>query len=191
MDVSLKKCMWVYGPDSRFPFVGAYSHGKRFPDGTRGFLYYNSPEAGVPPAAGELRFRVIPENAPASFVRGSDLLMDTGLPWSIHLLGMVERSDTVWGQHYQPLRQLLLKDGFVTPALLETCAAMLKKVKHQPERRSRIIHSFGQLFHIMFEQRFLFFILSKDQVQYQQYRNFCYNLPDFPPYSSGEYTRIA
>ena len=190
MDVSLKRKILVYSPDSRFPFDSICSHDTCFPEGTRGFLYYNSPEAGVPPAAGELRFRVIPENAPASFVRGSDLLMETGLPWSVPLLTMVERSDGVRKGRYQPIRQLLLDDGLITPALLGTCAAMLNKSKIPPKRCSRIIHSFGQLFHTRFDARYIsFFTLPKDQLQHQKYRN-CYDTYDVPPYS-GEYTRIT
>jgi hypothetical protein len=192
MDISLKMKMGVYGPDSGRVFGGTYTSVHRFPEGTRGFLYYNSPEAGVPPAAGELRFRVIPENAPASFVRGSDLLLETGLPWSVPLLAMVERSYVVRkGWHYQPIRQLLLDDGFITPALLETYAAMLKKNIYSPERGSRIIHSFGQLFHITFDARYItFFTLSKDQLQYHKFQNIFYGIFNFRPYS-GEYTRIA
>ena len=56
-----------------------------FPDGTRGFLYYHSPGASVPPAAGELRFRLTSGNDPASFIQGNDLRMPNSLGWGIPL----------------------------------------------------------------------------------------------------------
>jgi len=194
MDVSLKREMRVYGPGCQSPFKGTYHGFHHFPEGTRGFLYYNSPKAGVPPAAGELRFRLMPRNLPAvSFVQGSDLQVETDIPWHIPLLAMVERSECVReGRHYQSIRQLLLDDGFVTPALLKTYAAMLNtNIKH-PQRGSRIIHSFGQLFHIKFDAvLFDFFILSINQLQYKTYRGLYYDrISPNTPYS-GEYTRIA
>jgi hypothetical protein len=180
MDLSLKSKMKVCGPGCQYPFNSTY-YDNRFPEGTRGFLYYNSPKAGVPPAAGELRFRLMPGNTSASFVQGSDLQVETGLPWLIPLLAMVERSESV---HYQSIRQLLLDDGSVTPALLETCTAMSNTNEHHLRRDSRIIHSFGQLFHIRFDMTmFHFFILSMNQLQYNTYQGFYYE--------SGEYTRIA
>jgi len=174
MDVSLKFNMRVYGPGCQYPFMGIYYGFHRFPEGTRGFLYYNSPKAGVPPAAGDLRFRLMPGNTPASFAEGSNLQLETGLPWSIPLLTMVERSGSVReGRHYQSIRQLLLDDGLVTPALLETCASMLNTNDRHPKRCSRIIHSFGQLFHIRFDAtEFYFFTLSMNQLQHKIYRGF-------------------
>jgi hypothetical protein len=154
-------------------------------------LYYKPPKAGVPPAAGELRFRLMPGNPPAvSFAQGSDLQVETGLPWHIPLLAMVERSVRE-GRHYQSIRQLLLNDGFVTPALLETCAAMLNTSKYHPHRNSHVIHSFGQLFHIKFDATaFNFFVLSMNQVQYKHLGGLYYDKISFIKPYSGEYTRI-
>ena len=194
IDISLKHRMTVYGSSCQSPFVGTYYGFRRFPEGTRGFLYYNSPKAGVPPAAGELRFRLMPGNPPAvSFAQGSDLLMDTGLPWHISLLLMVERSEsTREGRHYQSIRQLLLDDGIVTPALLEMYAAMLNTSTKCPKRGSRIIHSFGQLFHIRLDaDLFSFFTLSTNQLHYNSYQGLYYDhIIRNTPYS-GEYTKIA
>jgi len=184
--------MTVYGPGCQSSFNGTYNGSHHFPEGTRGFLYYKSPKAGVPPAAGELRFRLMPRNTPASFVRGSDLQLETGLPWRVPLLRMVERSECVReGRHYQSIRQLLLNDGFVTPALLETCAAMLNTNKHHPRRNSHVIHSFGQLFHIKFDAiAFNFFVLSMNQLQHKYYGGLYYDSTSSTTPYSGEYTRI-
>jgi hypothetical protein len=192
MDVSLKIRMRVFGPGGQSPFTGSYYGSHHFPEGTRGFLYYKSPKAGVPPAAGELRFRLMPGNPPAvSFAQGSDLQVETGLPWHIPLLAMVERSESVReGRHYQSIRQLLLDDGFVTPALLEMCAAMLNTSKYHPQRNTRVIHSFGQLFHIKFDAFcFRFFTLSMNQLQYHNHGGLYYDSTSLTTPYSGEYTR--
>ncbi|KIM86971.1 hypothetical protein PILCRDRAFT_815419 [Piloderma croceum F 1598] len=170
IDVSLKTRMRVYGPGCEYPFTGL-PYGHHFPQGTRGFLYYNSPKAGDPPAAGELRFRLISGNTPASFVQGSDLQFPNGLPWCIPLLAMIDKLENIREhRNYQSMRQLLLDDGLVTPALLETCAAMLDAYKYRSPSSRRIIHSFGQLFHISFDMvSFPFFALSMNQLRYAAY----------------------
>jgi hypothetical protein len=104
---------------------------------------------------------------------------------------MVEKPES--GQKikcYQPILQLLLDDGFVTPILLEMCAILLNSRRLQ--LGSRIIHSFGQLFHITFETfDFWFWALSMNQLQYKYYRGFYfYKIGGFRLYS-GEYTRVA
>jgi len=186
MDISLKSRIIAYALGCKSTFEGSYYRRQRFPEGTRGFLYYNEPKAGAPPAAGDLRFRVTPGNTPASFVQGSDLLRPTGLPWSTPLLAMVEKPESVHtNEQYQPILQLLLEDGFVTPTLLETCATMANSSRPQPVRGSRIIHSFGQLFHITFEaSEFRFFALSMNQLQYKC-RRIYYKNTKFLPYSGS------
>ena len=183
--------MIAYALGCKSPFEGSFHQGHRFPEGTHGFLYYNEPKAGAPPAAGDLRFRVTPGNTPASFVQGSDLLWKTGLPWSIPLVAMVEKPESVQtNEQYQPILQLLLDDGFVTPTLLETCATLV--TSRHPQRGSRIIHSFGQLFHIKFEAfGFRFWALSMHQLRYRYHHGFYfYQIGRFRLYS-GEYTRVA
>ena len=185
--------MTVYGPDCRLPFRGVYHSRNRFPEGTRGFLYYHLPPAGVPPAAGELRFRLTPGDDPASFDQGSDLQMETGLPWCIPLLRIVGSSQYAQeGQNYRIIWKLLHDDGFVTPALLGTCSAMLNANKHYPFG-GRTIHSFGQLFHIRFHATmFEFWTLSMNQLQHLRRPGLYYDKHkpgQNAPYS-GEYTRI-
>jgi hypothetical protein len=187
MDVSLKTRMTAYYPCVLPAFNGRYHGDQRFPEGTRGFLYYSEPKAGIPPAAGELRFRVIPGNTPASFAQGHDLQLKTGLPWCISLMAIVENSNVRKGQHYESIRRLLLDDGFVTPALLEKCAAM-RNCKKLPVCRSRIIHSFGQLFYIKFDATsFCFYSLSMDQLQHHVYGTPYYYNSLF----SGQYAMVA
>ncbi|KIM86972.1 hypothetical protein PILCRDRAFT_815423 [Piloderma croceum F 1598] len=187
MDISSKLDIYVHTPGSQSSFRGKYYGVHRFPEGTRGFLYYKSPKVGGPPAAGELRFRLITGNTPASFVQGSDLQLETGLPWCIPLLTMIERPGSIReGRHYQCIRQLLLDDGFVTPALLKTCAAMLNSNSCRPRRNSRIIHSFGELFHISFDAFSVnFFALSKDQLRYHKYQGFYDSITRKPSYSGS------
>ena len=168
-------------------FRFTYSSNSCFPDGTRGFLYYQSPIPGAPPAAGDLRFRLTPGNDPASFNQGSDLQLPNGLPWGASLLTIAHR------QCYQPIRQLLIDDGLVTPALLETCAIMVNRIC--PVTNCRVIHSFGQLFHVDFSATDItFHTLSTTELGYRHYRSFFAeakaNRKVVAPYQ-GEYTSIA
>ena len=181
--------MNVSHPDYRSPFQSRYHGHNCFPEDTRGFLYYHSPAAGVPPAAGELRFRLTPRDDPASFDKGSDLQMETGLPWQIPLLKVIALSQIGRGPG-QLVRKLLRDDGFLTPALLETCTAILNANKHYPDTGC-IIHSFSQLFHIKFHRAvFSFWTLSMNQGQSFVRQGFYYDHPNrILPYS-GEYTRI-
>jgi len=181
--------MNIYHPNYQLPFRCGYNTRKPFPEGTHGFLYYNSPPAGVSPAAGELRFRLTPGDDPASFDQGSDLQVDTGLPWCIPLLKIVATSQKNQSQQFQPIQKLLRDDGFVTPALLETCTAMLNANNHYPN--GRIIHSFGQLFHIGFDQvKFGFYTLSMNQLQSINCGGFYHDrMKQISPYSGG-YTMI-
>jgi len=159
----------VFGPGCQHPFDGTYYALDRFPEGTRGFLYYHPPDPGAPPAAGHVRFRLTPGNDPATFIQGSDLLIPNGSPWGISLLVMA--GETLRGSpSYQLIRQHLINDGLVTPGLLETCATMIKASKDIPRRGSRIIHSFGQLFHVDFDrERFPFFTLTMNQLRHHDF----------------------
>jgi hypothetical protein len=80
-----------------------------------------------------------------------------------------------------PIKQQLLNDGLVTPALLETCTAMLDANKFIPARYSRIIHSFGQLFHVNFDMTILpLFTVTMNQLHFLR----LYITYKKPPYSS-------
>jgi hypothetical protein len=96
--------------------------GSRLPEVTRGFIYYHSP-TDIPPTAGEVRFRLTSGDNPESFKMGSDLhVRNTALPWRTTLLTTTEERKI-----YKPIRELLLADGLVTPALLTKCGEIAKE----------------------------------------------------------------
>lgn len=82
----------------------AYSVRARFPENTRGFLYYHIP-SGQLPISGELRFRITPDSNPASFEEGYDLARADGFYWRVQLFKMPEE-----------LRNLALRDGLIIPS---------------------------------------------------------------------------
>ncbi|KAJ3543102.1 hypothetical protein NMY22_g3264 [Coprinellus aureogranulatus] len=85
-----------------------------FPPATCGFFYFHRSSPRPHVAAGEVRFRVIPPDARslpsgAIFARGSDLFCLDGLnPWRIPLINVFKK--------YPGIRQILLKDGSISPA---------------------------------------------------------------------------
>ncbi|KIM86875.1 hypothetical protein PILCRDRAFT_815309 [Piloderma croceum F 1598] len=168
-DVSLRQMMQIWSSTNPpLPFRTHYicdrNRYPRFPKGTHGFLYYQPPNPGAPPAAGHLRFRVTPGNDPASFIQGSDLRLPDGLPWGISLLSIVGKSENAKSMKMWTIRQLLIDDGLVTPGLLQTCIAILNPHKNLPH--THIIHSFGQLLHVDFGRRFFdCFMLSTNQLR--------------------------
>ncbi|KIM71680.1 hypothetical protein PILCRDRAFT_820866 [Piloderma croceum F 1598] len=168
------------------PFVlrsASYYTGDRrhFPEGTRGFLYYCQPNPGAPLVAGQIRFRLTPGNDPASFIQGSDLLMPNGLPWSIPLLMIAGEKIKDQGDSATGIWQQLVDDGLVTPTLLETWGATMKASKLAPIPSSRIIHSFGQLFHVDFDLNcFYFFLLTMNQLRRQRYYGLFTEYEDHP-----------
>ncbi|KAF5342649.1 hypothetical protein D9611_002025 [Ephemerocybe angulata] len=86
-----------------------------FPPNSRGFLYYHS-RPGLPPGAGEIRFRVVDSRSASHsaadlFANGRDLLDHTGhRPWRIHMLQLYAARD------YDPVRRLLLSNGLIGAA---------------------------------------------------------------------------
>ncbi|KAF6755448.1 hypothetical protein DFP72DRAFT_1008888 [Ephemerocybe angulata] len=86
-----------------------------FPPNSRGFLYYHS-RPGLPPGAGEIRFRVVDSKSASHsaadlFANGRDLLDHTGhRPWRIHMLQLYAARD------YDPVRRLLLSNGLIGAA---------------------------------------------------------------------------
>ena len=178
IDASLKLEIRAYGRDKSLFRMHYHGH-SRFPEGTRGFLYYHSPEASDPPIAGEIRFRLTPGNDPAYFTHGSDLLCPNGLPWVIHLLAMAGSQKKLF---YQPIRKLLIDDGLVAPALLEKWDTNELHLF----RNSRIIHSFGQPFAIKFDvENFDFHLPMANQLQFVRFQGlFCHSYRRFA-YSGG------
>jgi hypothetical protein len=89
-----------------------------FPPGSHGFLYYITPP-GLPPTAGEIRFRITPTNSPASFHLGTDLLSPYGMPWRIQIFS---RANSL---SWESLCNFLLRDRQIThPVLSEMMATI-------------------------------------------------------------------
>jgi hypothetical protein len=134
-----------------------------FPPGSRGFFYYDTHMSNTPAEAGEVRFRVTSGNDPTSFSPGVDLLWPNGTPWRIPLLLIARGASTgkAGGRMYEPLRQILMKHGLVTPALLKKCDTM-NEVGHGARPSSRIIYSLGHLFSVNFHQHGLRFLCPHD-----------------------------
>ena len=64
------------------------------------------------------------------------------------------------------LRQLLLADGFVTPALLAECTKMVNANKYAVKGHTWVIHSLGQLFPVDSRRsRFNLYILTRTELQ--------------------------
>ena len=106
-----------------------------------GFLYYH--HMGIPPLAGELRFRVTNSENPYSFALGIDYT-PTGqsLPWSLPLLTLES------AQYMAVLRDLLLRDRLVSQDTLDLARTHSAKRAYQGEsnRITRMLYSFGQPF---------------------------------------------
>ncbi|KAL6298077.1 hypothetical protein BKA93DRAFT_812686 [Sparassis latifolia] len=103
-----------------------------FPPNTRGFLYYYSPSPETP-LAGEVRFRLTQDSSLTDFASGTDLLLGNGVHWRIPLLLIAS------ALRYAPMRALLLRDGLVTPDLVDRCIRLY--AKDRLLQRSQILHS--------------------------------------------------
>ena len=172
MDVSLKNHMTAYHPCVLPAFKGRYYGDQCFPEGTRGFLVLRRAKSWC---SARCRRTSLPGDSRKHACIFCSGPRSSGLPWCISLMAIVENSNVRKGRHYEAIRRLLLDDGFVTPALLEKCAAM-RNCRRLPMCRSRIIHSFGQLFYIKFNAfTFDFYTLSMDRLQHHNYRAHYYN----------------
>ncbi len=88
-----------------------------FPVNTRGFFYFfRHPRI---PMASALRFRLTQNPDPHAFAKGNDLLTEFGTPWQISLLAIAK------SPRYSILREILLRDRFVTNQLLTRCEEMM------------------------------------------------------------------
>ncbi|KAJ7110680.1 hypothetical protein C8R44DRAFT_743139 [Mycena epipterygia] len=114
----------------RFPDSGSgrgvqlrYTHSERhlpFPRHSRGFLYYSS-EPHRAPIEASVRFRLTPDETPASFLRGQDLLAPWALPWQITLLQIATLP------RYLRIREQILHEGMVTEDQLSHCRHVFRK----------------------------------------------------------------
>ncbi|CAA7270349.1 unnamed protein product [Cyclocybe aegerita] len=109
-----------------------------FPPGSTGVFYYHPPAPGAPVLSGELRFKLCRD--PAFFPTSPDLqLPDKTKPWSVNLYTLVT---TPW---WQPLGRLLVHEGLVSPAVVDTIAA-LPRLHYTND--SRTLYSLDQPFEI-------------------------------------------
>ncbi|KAI0787528.1 hypothetical protein C8Q74DRAFT_1436761 [Fomes fomentarius] len=93
-----------------------------FPVNTRGFFYFHRhPRI---PMASSLRFRLLQTPDPRAFAKGNDLLTEFGTPWQISLLAIAK------SPRYSILREILLRDRFVTNNLLTRCEEMVAPRMH-------------------------------------------------------------
>lgn len=102
-----------------------------FPEGTRGFIYYNVPPPQFPPIMGDLRFRITSSDDPSSFNCGSDLHspIKSSLPWHYPLLLLAP------SKKHEHLCEQLVAEGLVLPELLERCR-LIRRRRNTTERRS-------------------------------------------------------
>lgn len=128
---------------ARMHFIHKATEYFPFPNGTRGFYYFRDAGAKAPKIAGEIRFRVTPNESPASFPGGVDLLLPNAMPWRIPLLCISQNLA------YKGIRQTLLQDKLVDKRTIDLCRRL--QSQEPVHRSSRIIHSFGQLFSIRFD----------------------------------------
>ena len=139
---------------SRRPFtIVRAGDGRLFPSGLGGYFYYYLPMGPVPPTAGEIRFRCVPDVSPEFFNQGHDFIANPehGLPWHLPLTTIATRDS------HQVFRNILLNDRLVTGDVLARAAEMNK---HLVKARMGgmgakvpVVHSFGQPWYIDFETR--------------------------------------
>ncbi|KII92941.1 hypothetical protein PLICRDRAFT_37749 [Plicaturopsis crispa FD-325 SS-3] len=99
---------------ARLPYIQKNKGFIPFPDGTRGFLYY---QPHVPKhMAGAIRFRVTDSADAVGFCEGRDLVRPRGDPWGLPILSIC-RNVTTAG-----LRDILLRDGFLDRQTLQNIA---------------------------------------------------------------------
>ncbi|KAF5342200.1 hypothetical protein D9611_001986 [Ephemerocybe angulata] len=116
-----------------------------FPPNSRGFLYYHS-RPDLPPAAGEIRFRVVDSRSASHsaadlFANGRDLLDHTGgKPWRIHMLQLYAT------QKYAPFRQLLRTQGLLDAAWDRKAEEQVSAVNLNNLGRSTILDTISDTF---------------------------------------------
>ncbi|RDB29966.1 hypothetical protein Hypma_013753, partial [Hypsizygus marmoreus] len=100
-------------------FYNVSGVGSRFPENSRGFLYYHC-DPKLPLTSGAVRFRVTPNAHASSFTAGTDLMAADGLaPWAIWLVTIANTS------RYNGLKEALLSDGLVMPELMAHCRKLV------------------------------------------------------------------
>ncbi|OBZ72657.1 hypothetical protein A0H81_08062 [Grifola frondosa] len=114
-----------------------------FPKGTHGFLYYHSPP-WLPATCGEVRFRITEQMSASktSFRYSKDLLLPVGSHWRIPLLSIIDSGP------FTVFQEVLVNQKLLSPWLVSQCQTLQRKIwPRKIGPRSRIVHSFKQLFY--------------------------------------------
>lgn len=106
-----------------------------WPESAKGFLYYCVPEARHP-ATGQVRFRCIKRHGSTAFQKGKDLLLSSGLPWSLPVANIIKHKS------YQPLLDLLVHENHVSSELV----ASYTNLQLFPSRGRPVIYALKQPF---------------------------------------------
>ncbi|ETW85356.1 hypothetical protein HETIRDRAFT_414387 [Heterobasidion irregulare TC 32-1] len=139
-----------------------------YPTGTHGFFYYLSPVDKL--AQGEIRFRITKDDNPANFTSGKDLLLRTGLPWTISMASLLKDTHIVF-------RHLLLEEKLVPDNYFTNLAASVireSSSRRAPLRRttSPILTSFGQQFRFDFSKHTgCVYIKGEHELLYVKFKN--------------------
>ncbi|KAF5377845.1 hypothetical protein D9615_006728 [Tricholomella constricta] len=110
-----------------------------FPPNTRGFLYWHH-DPSLPPTAGGIRFRLVPEPDPTLFSTGTDLLYPNAAPWTIHLVNLA------CSGAYASMKAQLIAERLVDTTSIES----FEKTSPSPKYRwnSIFIHKLDQPFEL-------------------------------------------
>ncbi|KAJ7031087.1 hypothetical protein C8F04DRAFT_909700, partial [Mycena alexandri] len=112
-----------------------------FPPRTTGFFYYHRPR-DIPFTGSGIRFRVTTPS-PSAFVNGLDLVRPDGQIWEMPLRTIATT------RRHPVLRELLLRQGLVTEAELQHCAALCPS---RGRGEKIVLHHFGQTFPMRFDK---------------------------------------
>ncbi|KAF5377939.1 hypothetical protein D9615_006726 [Tricholomella constricta] len=130
---------------ARFAYLATKIQKKKpFPPNTRGFLYWHH-DPSLPPTAGGIRFRLVPEPDPTLFASGTDLLYPNAVPWTIHILSLAcSNSD------YASMKAQLIAERLVDTASFES----LDKGTPRHKWYSIFIHKLDQPFELDITRHF-------------------------------------
>ncbi|PIL35472.1 hypothetical protein GSI_02200 [Ganoderma sinense ZZ0214-1] len=109
-----------------------------FPVNTRGFLYFWQ-HPTIPLASG-LRFRIAQQPSVQGFLQGRDLQTPYGGSWHLPLIALAS------SERFGVLNDVLQKDGYVPPQLLEYCAQL--KRSNNIGQWSQFVFFKGQPFYL-------------------------------------------
>ena len=150
---SMPSCRIEYEPPVVATPTGILFSSSTFPLGTSGFLYFYTPTNGLV-ICSELRFRITSSNDPHAFEDGQDLIAPDGTTWRIPLLTLCRRR-LLYG-----LYQRAQLDGFIPKILVPRLRDLAERCPIN--RRSIVLHSLRQPFHISFNTTVLRFWVATD-----------------------------